>query len=176
MLIILKEVVEKFARLNQVLGLIGGALILITSILITYEVIMRYLLSAAPSWTNDVSRYFLLLIAFLPVAYTLQQKDHINVDLIVSKVNKTFQTLLDIVSHIAIILFSSIVIWVTFDYFEGAIIGGRMTQGNFMIPSSWLYGVMLFGFILLIVVSLIRILEKTLKQNHLTSIQKSKNE
>lgn len=158
---------SKFDKFNRALGLVGGSLVLISSILMTYEVIMRYFFHNAPNWTSDTARYLLLAIAFLPVAYALQHKAHINVDIVVVHAKKAFKTLLDYVYYLAVIIFSVIVGWNTLGYFKEAVATGRLTHGNLEIPISWLYAVILFGLAMLILVSLIRIAENALKKTFL---------
>lgn len=140
---------------------------MVSSILMTYEVIMRYFFHNAPNWTSDTARYLLLAIAFLPVAYALQHKAHINVDIVVVHAKKAFAALLDYAYYLAVIIFSVIVGWITLGYFNKAVAMGRLTHGNLQIPISWLYAVILFGLGMLILVSVIRIIENALKKTFL---------
>lgn len=157
------KVITKFKSLNYLLGLISGALILLASIAISYEVVMRFVAGNGPTWTNDLTRYFLLAIAFVPSAFALLEKAHINVDVLSSRAVGKIKVLLNLLSFAVVFLFSSVVIWQTYPNLIKAIEGGWRTQGTFTIPASILYIIILFGCVFLLVTCLFSVIEMLTK-------------
>mgnify|MGYP000535431879 CR=1 FL=1 len=72
-------------RLAQFSVAVGALLVLITVALVTYSVIMRYLLNTPQTWTDELVGYFLVAIVMLGVAESLRRGDHIGVDLLTDR-------------------------------------------------------------------------------------------
>lgn len=159
----MNKVINKFKDLNHLLGAISGGLILLASIFISYEVIMRYVFGNAPNWTNDVTRYFLLAIAFVPAAFALIEKAHINVDVLSSRAHGKVKLFLNILSYVVIFIFSSVVVWQTYPSLIRSIQGGWRTQGTFTIPASILYIIIVFGSIFLLITCVFSVIELFVK-------------
>ena len=80
------------------LGSTGAVLLVVTSLLVTIEVIMRHYFSSSLSWTFDLSIYFVLAAMFFAAAYAAKENAHICVDFITSALSRRTQTLLEVVT------------------------------------------------------------------------------
>ena len=70
-------------RLSDSLGTVSAGLILIICGLITVSVFMRYMLSAPYKHTEEISSYLLVAVVFFGLAYTLKERGHVRVELVV---------------------------------------------------------------------------------------------
>ena len=73
------------ARMTNLAETLAAIAIGIIVVLVTYEVVARYVFNAPTIWTQDVCIYLLLLAAFLGMAPAERAGDHISVDLAVKK-------------------------------------------------------------------------------------------
>ncbi len=64
---------------------IGALLVLAGIAIVTYSVVMRYVLNTPQTWTDELVGYFLVSIVMLGVAESLRRGDHIGVDLITER-------------------------------------------------------------------------------------------
>ena len=71
-----------FCRISAI---IAGVLILLTALIVTYEVLLRAAFDAPTEWVNEISVYLISISAFLSFAPALASGKHIAVDLVTSK-------------------------------------------------------------------------------------------
>lgn len=82
---ILDAVDRALAGVSRAMAWTAAVALLIVTALITYSVVMRYLFSDAPPWTDEMSGYLLLVIAMLGAMETMRRRDHVAVDILTSK-------------------------------------------------------------------------------------------
>jgi len=70
------------AALSRASAALGALLVIATVALVTYSVVMRYLLNTPQTWTDELVGYFLVYIVMLGVSEALRHDEHIAVDLI----------------------------------------------------------------------------------------------
>ena len=83
-------------KLNKVGGALGGIFILVMGIIVTYEVMMRYVFRAPTTWVLEISIYLTIGSVFLGGGYALKEKMHISVDVITRHFSQRNQVLLQI--------------------------------------------------------------------------------
>ena len=96
---------DSFVRmLTKISGWIAGIMILVTSFIITYEVLMRGLFNAPTEWSIEISVYLIIGASFLGLAPALEGNSHISVDLVTSKlrpqVNRVLHTATSVIGLI----------------------------------------------------------------------------
>jgi C4-dicarboxylate transporter, DctQ subunit len=75
-----KLFVRLLNALISVSAMMGGIFILITALLVGYEVIMRYVFDAPTLWTFDVTIFLIIYAAFLGSAFTLREGKHVRLE------------------------------------------------------------------------------------------------
>ena len=68
--------------INRTMGIIAGIGIFVLVFLTATEVFKRYVLHMPTPWTLEISQYLLVLFTFLGMAYALQVRAHVSVDII----------------------------------------------------------------------------------------------
>ncbi len=80
---------DKFAlwagKLNIVVGKSIAPLTAIITLLVLYEVLVRYILSAPTSWTAEVENYLQIALVMLGGGYALHHGGHVRVDVFYRK-------------------------------------------------------------------------------------------
>ncbi|MCK7514463.1 MAG: TRAP transporter small permease [Desulfobacterales bacterium] len=70
------------------LGRLGSLMFLGVAVMITLEVIMRFVFRSPTTWVMEISSLFTIVASFLLFAYTLQEKGHTRVDFITAMVSR----------------------------------------------------------------------------------------
>jgi len=92
-------------------GLLGGILIVLNGLFVSYEVIMRYLFNSPTTWVMEISIYVTMASTFLSLAYTLREKAHVKVDFITNYLSGRTLILLEIFTSLLAILYCLILGW-----------------------------------------------------------------
>ena len=70
------------ATLNLWMGYAAGLLVAVSSLVLTWEVLMRYFLGQPSDWALELCILMLIASTFLAAAYTLAAKGHVNIDIV----------------------------------------------------------------------------------------------
>lgn len=92
-------------------GLTGGALILLTALFTTYEVVMRYFFRSPTTWVMEISIYVTLSGTFLSLAYVLWEKAHVKVDFVTNYLSGKTLVILEIFTSFLAILYCGVMAW-----------------------------------------------------------------
>jgi TRAP-type C4-dicarboxylate transport system permease small subunit len=100
------------------LGLMTGALML--------QVLARYVLHVSIPWTEEVSRYLLVLMTFVGAALALRDRQHIAITFLLDRLPNTQRIWMDLLFNVLIMLFLGAV-------FRGSV---RMIQLTWETPAG----------------------------------------
>lgn len=103
--------VRAIERASEWSGYISGLAILASTLIVVYQVCLRYFFGAPAVWQIETSMYLLLLTSFVGAAYGLKHDAHVGIDLIVAKLAPQFQRRLRIFTSILSILLCTVVGW-----------------------------------------------------------------
>ena len=92
-------------------GYLASALFITIGFIVSYEVIMRYLFNSPTIWVNEVSRFLQIWATYLALTYSFHKKDFIRITVIYDRLNENGKKILDFISFIFIIIFSSFVVY-----------------------------------------------------------------
>jgi len=81
-------------RVSDALGTVSAALILAICGLIAVSVIMRYLFNSPYRHTEEVSSYLLVAVVFFGLAYTLKERGHVRVELVMLRLRPHIRRIL----------------------------------------------------------------------------------
>lgn len=87
---------------------IAGFLIVITTLMIFYEVVSRWLFNEPTVWATELSIYAVIGSCFLGSAYAVRTYSHITVDLLINNVNERKKILFTYISNALGLVFSII--------------------------------------------------------------------
>jgi len=123
--------------------------LVLTSCVLTYSVMTRYLFKVATDWQDEASVFMLVGATFMCTAYVQSQRGHIGIEALASvlpdSVNKVRAAVVDVVSTVFCIFFS----WKSWTLFHEAWTEGQTTSSSFA-PPLWIpYSLMAVGMSLL---------------------------
>jgi len=110
-------------NVNRSVGRVVGFLIVVIMIIIVYEVVSRYVFDAPTSWVHEVSQYIFGAYFMLGGAYTLLQKSHVNVDIIIRRLSLKGRSVIDIATWVFFFAFAFTMVW----------FGGDLAWNSFLI-------------------------------------------
>lgn len=112
---------QLFDRLIAALADLSGWLISFIALSVCLEVVTRYVFNYPLTWTIDTTEYLQLYIAFFAATAVLQEKGHVNLDLVVNAAGPRIQKMLEILVNFlgaltagAVFFFSARVVCRTF--------------------------------------------------------------
>jgi len=157
---ILRWIVNHFEEVFMVFSLI------MITISMFAQVISRYVFSASLVWTEELSRYFFILLAFAGLSFGIRAKKHIRIDILetfIPKLKKPFELFADL----CFLTFCIIMIRPAFRGVEFIMTSGQVSPAM-EIPMHIVYVPLLVGILL----SPLRIAEKYV--NYLLQYKKDK--
>lgn len=150
----------------KVLGKINVALLTIEEIIlviitvglcvvITVEVVCRYLLYMSTAWSEELARYLFIMLTFVGAAYACARREHIEIDIINQVLEKIpaiknpanakriVNLVGDVTTIIFLLVFNSI-----FGSYMGQIGDLGLLSATMKIPMVWVYAMVYLGGVL----------------------------
>lgn len=89
----------QFAEWSSVISL------LLMSLLVSAQVVLRYLLGSALPWAEEAAVYMMVWMAFIGAAVALRQSEHIALSLVTDRLPPAFARLVRLTSHSLVLAF-----------------------------------------------------------------------
>lgn len=145
---------------NVVCGYLSGLGILLMSLILAYEVIMRGVFKTPTTWVMNTAIYLFMWTMLMGASYTLMLGKHVRIDLIFEKFPKKLQLYLDVVTSAMGIAFCSLVGQQAWKMINSSIRYNKMTDDMMHIPVWWIQLPLLIGFVMMGVQFLVILLER----------------
>ena len=100
-----------YNKIVQYSGYLASALFITLGFFVSFEVIARYVFNSPTIWVNEVSRFLQIWATYLALTYSFHKKDFIRITVIYDKLNESGKKVLDFISFIFILIFSSFVVY-----------------------------------------------------------------
>ncbi|MFH1650571.1 MAG: TRAP transporter large permease subunit [Chloroflexota bacterium] len=140
-------------------SLVGTLILVSLAILVTAQVVGRYVLHVNMSSITDISIYAVYAFPFLTVAYTLSKNRHPSLNVLTSSMPERTKTGLSVATNLSALAFSSLLGWNTFDLAKGSFEQHVLTINTWQIPLGVLQSFMAYG-CLLLTLQILRMLVK----------------
>lgn len=133
-------VMAAITKLNKSMLWIMGTVVLLMSLLLTVDVVLRYFFNSPTSWAFGLATWGTGMIAFLLGGYTLVIEQHVRVDLYFERFSKRVKSIIDMISALFLFLIAIALFWLGLEYvIHYYQIGATMTGGLRMpLWVSWL--------------------------------------
>lgn len=116
-----------------------------------YQVFTRYILDDPAGWTEEIARYLLVALVFIGASMAVRKNSHIHVDALYRYLPGVAGRVLSTAVDVVRVLFFGYAAWL--NWLLVARIGGQR-MAIIDLPMGWVFGAMLFGFILMFLRSL----------------------
>jgi len=145
----MEKISKAIDAVNRWVGRMMGYIALLMALLITYEVIARYIFNAPTIWSMDINQYLFCAISLLGGGFCLLSEGHVRVDLFYPKFSPKTQAIVEIVTYPFALAFCGILVWLGGAEFWHVLITATTsgTALNFPMWPVWLT-VPLGGFLL----------------------------
>lgn len=100
-----------FEGFSRVLQLVGQVVLVVMTVTITYDALMRYAFAAPTSWSLEVNAFLLVYLAVMTAADTERRGEHIAIGLLGERLKGRWPDLLAILTSIVGIGFCTILAW-----------------------------------------------------------------
>ncbi|HHX36699.1 MAG TPA: TRAP transporter small permease [Clostridiaceae bacterium] len=95
--------------LNTLLGILAGGSLALMTILVTYQVITRYIFQNPATWTEELVSYMFAWSSLLGASYVFGERGHMNIPVVAQKFKPAGQKALGIIGEIILIFFSLVI-------------------------------------------------------------------
>lgn len=120
----IRKYIDKFTEI------LSSIILAIMTILVTWQVITRFVLKSPSTITEALSKYLFLWLVLITAAYVIGKREHMSIEFFVGRFSKKVQLILAMISEIVIMLFTSIVL----TYGGGFIAINAMSQTDSALP------------------------------------------
>ena len=100
-------------RVVRIAAFLSGLAILVVTLIISFDVLMRYFLNKPQLFVDEVASFLLLFIALAGMAETFKKGGHIKVDLVTNFLNPRAKRILRFCTLLVGITFLAVVTWNT---------------------------------------------------------------
>ena len=140
--------------LGEVFGRVGDVMVILIAILLTYEVVARYVFLAPTQWTQDVSTTLQIWFTYLGMAMVLRSRQMIRISALLAISPAWLRYVLEALGLFVIAAFSAIAIVKGFEMMWDSILLGRRQPTMISMP-NWVAELpIVVGFTLLFLQSL----------------------
>lgn len=150
------RIVKGIDKMNKVLSIIIGLILIIMSIIIFYQVFSRFVIGNSLQWSEELARYLMVWGVFLGAALALRKHELIAVEglseILPAKVNRFLKYFV----YVMCIVFSLLLITQGFKMVEGVI---SQTSPAMQISMAWAYSAIPIGGVFILINSIAVIVE-----------------
>ena len=114
--------------------------------IVFYQVFTRYFLGDPAGWTEEIARYLLISTAFVGAAIGVRKNNHIQVDVFYRFMSQRLARVMSLAVDVIRICFFGYAAWLNWLLLERI---GSQRMAIVELPMGWVFGAMLFGFILM---------------------------
>ena len=122
------------------------ALFVMLAFIVFYQVFTRYVMDDPAGWTEEIARYFLVAVVFIGAAMPVRKNNHIQVDYFYRLIPKPVGRVLSVLVDLARCLFLGYASWLCWLLIQRI---GNSRMAIVDLPVGWVFGAMLFGFVLM---------------------------
>jgi TRAP-type mannitol/chloroaromatic compound transport system permease small subunit len=111
----MQKILDQFLNIidfvNEWSGRVVALLIPVVTLIVSYEVIMRYFFRAPTTWAWDINVQLLAIIVFFGGGYLLLHDGHVRVDVLYGRLPAKWKTILDLITSPIFFLYLGAVLW-----------------------------------------------------------------
>lgn len=133
-------------------GALAAWLFFATGMLLTWEVVARYVFSAPTIWAAEISQMFLIWGMYIALPHTIARRENINIEILHELLPVRAQRFCDFLTIGFTGFFCVVVFWYGWEIAWDSLVRGRSTGTMLNIPNWWTEMVIPLGFGLSVVV------------------------
>ena len=104
----MKKLVDKLNKLEEI---IASSLLIVTSLIVFLQVVLRYGFNFSFPWTEEVARYMIVWFVFLGASIGVRENSHPAMDTLLCTLPPLVKSIAQIAITLTCITFAAIIIW-----------------------------------------------------------------
>lgn len=141
----------------KILGGAGMFSVLAIMLIMTGDVILRYIFNDPILWAYDATEYLMLGFTYFALAYAEYRGDHVNIDMIFVRLRKKTQTILNLINRLIMLVIAVLITNQAWLRMISALRHGRTAPGPVKIPQAPAEAAIFIGCLVLCFLLIIKI-------------------
>jgi TRAP-type transport system small permease protein len=137
-----------YGALLDALMLLAAELVLIMTLMIGADVILRNVGAGGVSWSNEVSEYILYLVTLLSAPWLLRRGQHIRVDIVLRAVPKRIAYAMEWIADVLGLACALYFVWYGWRVMAASYAAGAISMKTLVLPEWWMLAAMPAAFVL----------------------------
>lgn len=130
----IRGALETFRKTNLVLVALSGATLIAMAVMITYDVIARFLFNAPLPASVEISMLMEPYVVFLPFAYTLARQAHVQVGVVTLRLPAPARLSLDVLVYLLDLVFFALLCYFSWLEFYKSFSAGEIMLAAIRLP------------------------------------------
>ena len=136
---------------EKILEIFAMSLLVLMTLVIGYQIFMRYFFSATPKWSEELALVLMVWFAFIGIAIGVNKGIHLSIEYFVDKLSERRKRIVHKINGILILIFGLVL---TMAGYQLAEMAGMSIMPALQIPTTILYGVVPVCGVMIVVYSL----------------------
>lgn len=119
----------KEKKLNRVEEWLSVAVLIAILLLLSYQVIMRFVFHNTNSWSEELARYLFIWLVYLSAAYAIYKNAHIKIDAVKSLYPKKIRKYIPIFGNVIFLIYAVAVTILSFGYCSDIFASHQVSMG-----------------------------------------------
>lgn len=116
----MKNFVAAVALLSRLCGVVAAIMLLLSVLVVSHMVVVRYLLSESTYWQTEFVTYLLIAATFIGSPYVLLSRGHVNVNLLPMYLSHRARMALALFASVLSLAFCLVVAWTGYELWREA--------------------------------------------------------
>lgn len=138
-------------NITEFFGKLSAWLFFAIGLIVTYEVVARYVFNAPTIWVDEVSSVSQIWAAYIGLAYALKHKDMIVIDIAFKRHDTLSRKIVETFSLVVIIAFSAVTVKYGFDIWLDSTLKHHRTDTLLGLPKWFTQASIWTGFLILFI-------------------------
>jgi|SRR6056297_640542 len=109
--------------------IICGLLLGIMLLILTYQVVLRFVFNSSNAWSEELARYLFIWFIFIGASYAAQKSAHIKIDALLNIYPEKFHKIVSILGLVVWIVFNIFIVYIGMKYMMSLFKSGKISLG-----------------------------------------------
>ena len=148
--------------LDKIMRVLNVSVIVMLVVLVVWQVITRYLLGQPSVWSEELASYGFAWATMLGAAYVFGKREHMNIDVVVTRFSPEVQKVLAILSEVLILLFALTIL--VYGGIQNTILTIQQLSSSLPVTMGYLYSIIPISGVFISLYSILNIYDLLLEE------------